>query len=125
MTDESITVKTITSQMKELVEVKESFKAEQLVFIKNLINSDLTDNELYMFLVIASKAGLNPFNREIIAVVYNKGTADRKVNYIVTRDGKRAVATRRGGMESVTTEAIYTKQVKNPSDEKDMITILV
>lgn len=130
MADEEKTtaIATITGQMKELIEVKEGFKDEQVKFIKNLINGDLTDNELYMFLVVASKAGLNPFNREVVAVVYDKdGKTEmgRRVNYIVTRDGKRAVANRRGGLESVVTEAIYTKQVKNPGDEKDMITIMV
>ena len=122
MADEikSNTVKNITDQMKELVEVKDSFKAEQVTFMKNLINSDLTDTELYMFLVVASKAGLNPFNREIIAVVYNKNTpSERKVNYIVTRDGKRSVASRRGGVTSVVTEAIYTKSFRVSTGEKN------
>jgi len=130
MADEikTTTIGTITNQMKEIVELKDGFKEEQVKFIKNLVNEDLSDNELYMFLVVASKAGLNPFNREIVAVVYDKdGKTDmgRRVNYIVTRDGKRAVANKRGGLDSVVTEAIYTKQVKNPSDDKDMITILV
>lgn len=106
------TVATITAQMKELIEVKDNFKPEQLKFIKNLINQDLTDNELYMFLVLASKAGLNPFNKEIIAVVYSKDSPTyRKVNYIVTRDGKRAVASRKGGLESVVTKSIWIKEM--------------
>lgn len=117
---------TITAQMKELVEVKESFKEEQLKFIKGLINPDLTDNELYMFLVIASKAGLNPFNKEIIAIVYSKNNeAERRVNYIVTRDGKRAVAGRKGGLESVKTESIWVKEVSNPQTEGEKVQIQV
>lgn len=117
---------TITAQMKELVEVKESFKEEQLKFIKGLINPDLTDNELYMFLVIASKAGLNPFNKEIIAVVYSKDKPEeRRVNYIVTRDGKRAVAGRKGGLESVETKSIWVKEVINPNAKEEKVTIEV
>lgn len=99
----------ITSQMQELVELKNSFKAEQIQFIKGLINPNLTDNELYMFLVYANKSGLNPFNKEIIAVAYN-GQAGRTVNTIITRDGKRAVAYRKGGIESINTTPIYIKE---------------
>lgn len=114
---------TITAQMKELVEVKESFKEEQLKFIKGLINPDLTDNELYMFLVIASKAGLNPFNKEIIAVVYSKDKPEeRRVNYIVTRDGKRAVAGRKGGLEKVETKSIWVKEMTITVEDKKQIT---
>lgn len=103
----------ITNQMKELVEMKESFKEEQVKFIKGLINPDLTDNELYMFLIYAHRGGLNPFAKEIIAVVYNKNVpAERKVNTIIPRDGKRTVAERKGGLTSVETEPIYTKVFK-------------
>lgn len=110
----------IIAQMKEIVEVKESFKEEQVKFIKGLINPDLTDNELYMFLMYAQRAGLNPFNREIIAVVYNKDKpADRVVNTIVTRDGKRAAGYRKGGIESIVTEPIYVKTFQVPTERKN------
>lgn len=116
-------VATITAQMKELVEVKDSFKEEQLKFIKGLVNPDLTNNELYMFLVIASKAGLNPFNKEIIAVVYNKDKPEeRRVNYIVTRDGKRAVAGRKGGLESVETKSIWVKDMTITVEKDKQVT---
>lgn len=108
------TVSQIVGQMKEVIELKDSFKAEQVLFIKNLINKDLTENELYMFLIFAKRAGLNPFAKEIIAVVYN-GQSGRVVSTIVTRDGKRAVAYRQGGVESIETSPIYTKVFKVPT----------
>lgn len=108
----------VVSQMKELVEIKESFKPEQLKFIKGLINPDLTDNELYMFLAYAGKSGLNPFNKEIIAVVYN-GQSGRTISTIVTRDGKRATAYRKGGIESIKTEPIYIKERIITSTDKE------
>lgn len=122
--NESKTLETITSQMKELVSVKEGFSKDQLTFIRNLVNKDLTDNELYMFLVFSGKLGLNPFTQEIVAVVYKKNDPNlRRVNYIVTRNGKRRKAADFGGAESVQTEAIYIKEYsvdtgrKNPKGE--------
>ena len=101
----------ITTQMKEMVAIRDSFQADQLKFVKGLINPDLTDTELYMFLAYAGKAGLNPFNKEIIAVVYSKDNpSKRTVNTITTRDGKRATAYRQGGIDSITTEPIYIKE---------------
>lgn len=113
----------IANQMKEVIELKESFKEEQVKFIKNMLNPDLTDNELYMFLLFASKAGLNPFNKEIIAVVYSKNDpAKRRVSTIVARDGKRAVAERKGGIEKVETKAIYTKEVTIETEQDGKVT---
>lgn len=108
----------IIAQMKEVVEIKESFKEDQVKFIKNLINPDLTDNELYMFLMYSQRAGLNPFNKEIIAVVYN-GQQGRVVNTIVTRDGKRAAGYRKGGIESIVTGPIYTKTMNVPTGQRN------
>lgn len=100
----------IMEKMKGAVSLQKEFNADQLKFIKNLVNPDLTDSELYMFMALANRLQLDPFNREIIAVVYNKDKpADRKVNYIVTRDGKRVVASRQGGFEDIETETIYIK----------------
>lgn len=100
----------VISQMKDLAAIKASLSIEQLKFVKNLINQDLTDTELYMFLGYAEKTGLNPFNKEIIAVVFGTGEY-RKVNTIVTRDGKRATAYRQGGIDSIVTEPIYVKEM--------------
>lgn len=108
------TVSQITEQLKEVIALKESFKVEQMTFVRNLINKDLTENELYMFLLFAKRAGLNPFAKEIIAVVYN-GAGGRVVSTIVTRDGKRAVAYRQGGVESIETRPIYVKTFKVPT----------
>lgn len=112
----------VISQMQELSAIKASMSPEQLKFVKNLINPDLTDTELYMFLGYSEKTGLNPFAKEIIPVVYGTGEY-RKVNTIVTRDGKRATAYRQGGIESVVTEPIYVKEVK--AEDGSTITIRV
>ncbi|HZE87073.1 MAG TPA: phage recombination protein Bet [Methylomirabilota bacterium] len=111
----------ITGQMKEMVAIRDSFQADQLRFVKGLINPDLTDTELYMFLAYAGKAGLNPFNKEVIAVVYSKNDPEKRtVNTITTRDGKRATAYRQGGIESVTTEPIYIKEMTYGTEGKEV-----
>ena len=116
-TTKSDLVAGITGQMKEMVAIRDSFQADQLKFVKGLINPDLTDTEMYMFLAYAGKAGLNPFNKEIIAVVYSKDNpSKRTVNTITTRDGKRATAYRQGGIESIVTEPIYIKEVTDPTN---------
>lgn len=103
----------ITEQVESMLALKKQYTGEQLTFIKGLINPDLTDNELFMFLSYASKIGFNPFTKEIIPVVYGRNTPDRRVNTIVVRDGKRRV-----GMPKITglkVEAIYIKDVPVPT----------
>lgn len=103
----------IKSQIVSVTKVRDDFNADQIKFIKNLVNSDLTDNELYLFLGYANSCQLNPFNKEIIAVVYGGDTKYRRVNTIVTRDGKRVVAMRTGELDAIETKAIYTKLDKD------------
>ncbi len=100
----------IVEKMREVKDLSAGLNAEQLIFVKNLVNPDLTDTELKLFLALCNKVKLNPFNKEIIAVVY-KGQNGRTVNTIVTRDGKRVVAEHTGGLESIETVAIYTKEI--------------
>lgn len=105
----------VREQSEQFSILKKEFTKEQLAFVKGLVNTDLTDTELYLFLALANKAKLNPFTKEIIAVVYGKDNPKyRKVNFIVTRDGKRNKAFETGEVDSVTSEAIYVKEVEAP-----------
>jgi phage recombination protein Bet len=100
----------IKSQIRSVNKIKDDFTAEQMAFVKGLINPDLNNSELLLFLGYANTIKLNPFNKEIIAVVYSKDKPEyRRVNTIVTRDGKRVVASRAGDLEDIATEAIYIK----------------
>lgn len=101
----------IKEQISSAISLKGEYNAEQMKFVKNMVNPDLTDTELYLFLFYANQTKLNPFNKEIIAVVYGKSDpANRRVSTIITRDGKRVVASRTGELENVVTEAIYVKE---------------
>lgn len=102
----------IKSQISNVTKIRDDFNPEQMRFVKGLVNPDLTDSELLLFLGYANNIKLNPFTKEIIAIVYSKDSKEyRRVNTIVTRDGKRVVASRTGELEDVKTEAIYIKSV--------------
>lgn len=118
----TVAVEFIQKEMKEMIVLRDSFEEEQLKFVKNLVNPDLSDPELYLFLMFAGKIGLNPFKKEIIAVVYNKSNpAERRVGYIVTRDGKMVVS--QGKVKNLKVEAIYIKKTKTADGQEITITV--
>lgn len=98
----------IAEELSEVAQLQKQFNEQQVKFIKDIVNPDLTDNELFIFIRLSNKLRLNPLTGEIIAVVYNKDKpADRRVNTIITRSGKRVVATRTGELRSLDSVAIY------------------
>lgn len=102
-------------QTEQFSVIKKDFTPEQLKFVKGLVNPDLSESELYLFIAFANKVRLNPFTKEIIAVVYNKDNPTyRRVNFIVTRDGKRNKAAETGELNGLTSEAIYIKEQESP-----------
>lgn len=109
----------IVAKIEEVAALKKTYSPEQVKFVKNLINPDLTDNELFLFMNFAGSIQLNPMNGEIIPVVYS-GKGGRKVNTITTRNGKRVIATRTGELDSVLTTPIYIKEVKSPDGAIDV-----
>lgn len=109
----------IVAKVKEVATLKKEYKPEQVTFIKNLVNPDLSDNELFMFMNFANNLQLNPFTGEIIAIAYGQGR-DRRVNTITTRNGKRVIATRTGELDNIITEPIYIKQAQLFQDGKKL-----
>ena len=103
----------IKDSLNQVAAVKKDFNETQLAFVKGVVNPDLKDTELFIFLEFSSRLQLNPLIGEIIPVVYNKNNPDRRVNYIITRNGKRVVATRTGELDGIKTEAIYIKDVEH------------
>lgn len=98
----------IKDKLTELSKMKKELgtNEKQVTFVRNMINPDLTDVELMVFLTFSNKLQLNPFLQEIIPIVY-KGK-ERRVSYIITRTGKRVVAGRTGQLQGITTETTYT-----------------
>jgi phage recombination protein Bet len=71
------------------------FNGSQLALIKRTVASDCDATEFDLFMEVSRRVGLDPFRRQIYAVVYNKGNAEkRKMSIIVGIDGFRAVAAR-------------------------------
>lgn len=109
----------IKKEMQQLSQVNSEYDKAQKAFMKGLINPDLSDQELILFLKYSESLKLSPFRKEIIAVVYNKNTADRVVNTIVTKDGKMTIASRTGELDDVWSEAIYVKEKRTPVNTLD------
>lgn len=115
-----VEVSFVKEELSKVARLQKEYSPEQLKFARDLINPDLKDSELYIFIDFCGRIQLNPFLKEIIAIVYNKDRpAERTVNYIITRNGKRVVASRTGELGKVETLPIYTKKVSvNLSDSQ-------
>lgn len=105
----------IKSEMVKVKSLSLQLDEKQKPFVRGLVNKDLNDTELLMFLSFANKLQLNPFTKEVIAIVYNKDNAQKRtVSTVVTRDGKRTVAQRTGELDGIKSEAIYVKEIETP-----------
>lgn len=67
----------------------------QLALIQRTVAADCNADEFDLFVEVSRRIGLDPFRRQIYAVVYNKDRPDkRKMSIITGIDGFRAVAGR-------------------------------
>ena len=73
------------------------YSPKQLDLVRRTVAKDLTPDEFDMFIAISRQNGLDPFKKQIHAVVYNKNRPDRRtVSFITGIDGYRAIAARSG-----------------------------
>lgn len=71
------------------------YSPSQISLIRRTVASDCNTDEFDLFVEVCKRVGLDPFRRQIYAVVYNKDKADkRKMSIITGIDGFRAVAAR-------------------------------
>ena len=69
----------------------------QLTLIRNTVAADCNESEFNLFIEVARRVGLDPFRKQIYAVVYSKDNAEKRKMAIITGiDGFRAVADRSG-----------------------------
>ena len=74
-----------------------SYGGKELALIKRTVAKDTTNDEFSMFIEICKRQGLDPFRRQIYALVYNKDDPKkRQVSFITGIDGYRAIAKRAG-----------------------------
>lgn len=73
------------------------FSGKQLELIRRTVAADLNPDEFDMFISIARQNGLDPFKKQIYAIVYSKDRPDkRKVSFITGIGGYRSIAARSG-----------------------------
>lgn len=71
------------------------YSGSQLSLIKRTVAADCNDLEFDLYMEVARRVGLDPFRKQIYAVVYNKKDAEKRKMAIITGiDGFRAVAAR-------------------------------
>lgn len=71
------------------------YSDSQLSLIKRTVASDCSRDEFDLFIEVSRRVGLDPFRRQIYAVVYSKDNPEkRKMSIITGIDGFRAVAAR-------------------------------
>lgn len=78
------------------------FTQGQIDAIKGTVAKDATDDELYMFLSIASKYGLDPFLKEVWLTKIKGET-----NIMVGRDGYVKIARQTPGFQKLVSDAVF------------------
>lgn len=105
-----------------------TFTAPQLKVIKDTVAKDTNPTEFNLFLEACRSYGLDPFRKQIHAVVYSKDNADkRKMTIIVSRDGLRVLAHRCRDYRPASEPAqiIYDKDAKGPTNPKGIVSATV
>ena len=80
--------------MSEVVPIRASqpinYTGKQMELIKRTVAADCNNTEFDLFLEVARRIGLDPFRKQIYAVVYSKDKPDkRKMSIITGIDGYR------------------------------------
>lgn len=104
------------------------FTAAQLMTIKNTVATDTNDLEFDLFMNAARSYGLDPFRKQISAIVFSKDNPKkRRMAIIVGRDGLRSIAARCGDYRPAQGPAqiTYDESLKGPANPKGVLSIAV
>jgi len=102
------------------------FTASQLTTIKNTVAKDTNALEFDLFMNAARSYGLDPFRKQISAIVFNKDKADkRQMAIIVGRDGLRSIAARCGDYRPASGPAqiAYDESAKSKTNPKGIVSV--
>lgn len=73
------------------------YTGAQLALIKRTVAKDTNADEFDLFMAVSRMKGLDPFSKQISAIVFNKDKPEkRNMSIITTIDGMRAIAARSG-----------------------------
>lgn len=90
----------------------------QLELVKRTVAADCNNDEFSLFVEVCRRVGLDPFRRQIYAVVYSKNNSERRRMSIITGiDGFRAVAARNRDYRPDEAEPLitYRDDLKDPA----------
>jgi phage recombination protein Bet len=93
--------------------------SRQLNTIKRTVAKDTSDDEFDLFIEYAKAKRLDPFSRQVIAIVFSKDDATkRQMTIITTQDGCRVLASRCGDYRPEETEPVkeYDAALKGPTN---------
>lgn len=102
------------------------FTASQLTTIKNTVAKDTNALEFDLFMNAARSYGLDPFRKQISAIVFNKDKSDkRQMAIIVGRDGLRSIAARCGDYRPASGPAqiAYDESAKSKTNPKGIVSV--
>lgn len=104
------------------------FTPQQLTIIKNTVARDTNLVEFDLFMEACRSYGLDPFRKQIHAVVYNKDNEKkRKMTIIVSRDGLRVLASRCGDYRpaSEPAQVVCDESAQGPTNPKGIVSATV
>lgn len=103
-----------------------NYTGAQLSTIRRTVAADTNDTEFNLFMEAAKSYGLDPFRRQISAIVFNKNKPDkRRMSIIVGRDGLRSIAQRCGDYRpaSEPPKYVYDEAAKGPSNPLGLVSV--
>lgn len=95
------------------------YTATQLALIQRTVAKDTNRDEFDLFMEVCRRTRLDPFRKQIHALVFNKTKPDKRSMSIVTGiDGFRAIAARTGRYRPDEEEAdyVYEEALKSPAN---------
>lgn len=104
------------------------FNAGQIALIRRTVAKDTNDDEFNLFMEACRRYGLDPFRRQISAIVFNKKNDEkRQLAIIVNRDGYRVIAQRCKNYRPATepAEIEYAEGLKGPTNPKGIVRAVV
>lgn len=94
------------------------YSPQQLATIRQTLAADCTPPEFDLYMEVSRRVGLDPFRKQIYAVVYNKDKPKkRKMSIITAIDGFRGIAARNGDYrpDDSEPEIVYDEGLKDPA----------
>lgn len=105
-----------------------NFSGKQLDLIKHTVASDCDADEFSLFIEVARRVNLDPFRKQIYAVVYSKkDPAKRKMSIITAIDGYRAIAARNKDYRPTEDDAqiVYDPELKGENNPAGIVSATV